>query len=77
MKVTMRMSTPQWGETRGSDANSRAGRVTQRSRVGERILRAGVGAGEQTSVGAPVASATSRPKAMAAARSGALGASTG
>ncbi|ESQ15728.1 MAG: hypothetical protein N838_28545 [Thiohalocapsa sp. PB-PSB1] len=33
------------------------------------------GGGELTAVGAPVASATSRPKAMAAARSGALGAS--
>jgi hypothetical protein len=38
-------------------------------------LEAGVGGGELTAVGESVASATSRPKAMATARSGALGAS--
>jgi hypothetical protein len=39
-------------------------------------LETGVGGGELTAVDAPVAFATSRVKAMAAARSGALGAST-
>jgi len=38
-------------------------------------LEAGVGGGELTAVGESVACATSRPKAMATARSGALGAS--
>jgi hypothetical protein len=50
--------------------------MIQRVRAGERALEAGVGCGELTSVGAPVASATARPKAMAVEHSGELGAST-
>jgi len=50
--------------------------MAQRERAGERVLEAGARGGELTALGEPVASATSRPKAMAAARGGAFDAST-
>ncbi|QQO55833.1 MAG: hypothetical protein N838_23295 [Thiohalocapsa sp. PB-PSB1] len=50
--------------------------MPQRVRAVERALEARARGGELTSVGAPVASATSGPKAMAADRGGEFGAST-
>ena len=61
-KAMMWMSAPPFGQVSGSDSNSRASSMTQRQRAGERVLEAGVGGGELTALGAPVVSATSRPK---------------
>jgi len=74
-----RLAAPRLGQTSGSDSNSRGlippgQHGPERARRGA-VLEAGARGGELTAVGEPVASATSRPKAMAAARGGAFGAS--
>lgn len=75
-KAMMRPSAPQLGQTSGKDSNSRANSMAQRQRGGDRALRACAVEGAAISSRAIGSSAASRPYAVAAARSGKLGAST-
>jgi len=67
MKAMMRISAPQLGQTRGSDPDSRASSMAQRSRAGERAFGTEALACVAISSRALGSSPASRPYAAAAA----------